>query len=210
MIVMMPVMVLGADFMNPGLWLPAVTAPVFIETRVSVTTGAGEGSPAPLNYIAPEPRQDLADQPGSPDRLANVRDLDNQLAAGSLGFDGAISIAHRLQRVAVRVHQRHDLALIGKPRGLFKDRAVVDAALARQEWQKREDAGICCRAERERAKRMRAPPEDAQDMAEAADRLERGVERGSAGGIVNEIEAPAFRVGFCQISGQLAESATSG
>ena len=31
-------------------------------------------------------------------------------------------------------------------------------------------------------------------MAEAADRFERGVERGSAGGVVNEIEAPAFRL----------------
>jgi hypothetical protein len=105
---------------------------------------------------------------------------------------------------------RHDLARLGEPRGLLQDHAVVGAALAGEQRQEREDAGICRRAERERAERMGAPPEDAHDMAEAADRLERGVERGSAGGIVNEIEAPAFRVGFCQISGQLAESATSG
>jgi hypothetical protein len=54
-----------------------------------------------------------------------VRNLNDDLAAGGSGVDGAIGVADCLQREMPRIHRRHHLICLDEARGLFANRAVV-------------------------------------------------------------------------------------
>ena len=87
------------------------------------------------------------------------------------------------------VEGRRKIAGVGEAGDLGQDLAVMRASLAIEQWQQGEHAGICGTPEGKRGQRMGAPAQRTDDMTITGDRDERGVERGTANRVVDDVEA---------------------
>jgi hypothetical protein len=83
---------------------------------------------------------------------------------------------------------------LDEPGRLAQDLAVMGAALAGQQREQGEHAGVGGGAERQRRERVAAPAEATHHVTEPAHGEERGVEAGPPGGVVDQIEAAATGV----------------
>jgi hypothetical protein len=124
----------------------------------------------------------------------SIGDIHDDFAGGASVFDFTVRLGRGIECESARVDEWHDLAGLCKTSRLAQNLAMVRSALAGQHRQQRKDAGITGSTERKRCKRVGAPTETTDNVAEAPDGVERGIQRSAPYGVVDYVEAAAAGV----------------
>jgi hypothetical protein len=118
-----------------------------------------------------------------------LRDIDDDLAAGGAIPDRLVGIGDSRQGEVPGIEDRDHLAGLGQAAGRPEDFPVMGSALAGEQRQQGENAGIAGATEGQRGEGVGAPTKGTDDMAVAADGDEGGVGGGTADSAVDDVEA---------------------